>query len=307
MSKSVSFTVAEEMRELYRTRDDGCDILQQKLDAAKKRYQKEVRRIKEKYVGRLSTEEIGKRFGLSQPRTHQIVTSKENPITPTKEERKRFGIKWKKPKQFKARFNRGNQTYYWLKDGRVWHYEKQCFRDDVEIREPPKIKGLKRKRYDTDNATFVVYSDGRIWAFSSQKFLTLSRTKNAGFYAPGKQRMGRLMLTLFKRPPKDDEVARHIDGDETTNHINNLEWGTRQDNVDDQIVYGSAKRGKRASNARLKDHEAQDILDKWHRTKHKWASMNEYAKQTGDTYGVTPTSVYNLLKGVTWKHLSVSA
>jgi hypothetical protein len=111
------------------------------------------------------------------------------------------------------------------------------------------------------------------------------------------------MLTLFVRPPKEGEVARHLDGDELNNHISNLKWGTRQDNVDDQVVTGSAKRGKRASNARITESEAQGLLDEWYAKSFDYASKNEYAKAKGAELGITSTSIYNLINGDTWKHL----
>lgn len=44
----------------------------------------------------------------------------------------------------------------------------------------------------------------------------------------------RLILTTFDRPPKEGEVARHLDDDEFNNRFENLEWGSHQDNADDK-------------------------------------------------------------------------
>jgi hypothetical protein len=45
----------------------------------------------------------------------------------------------------------------------------------------------------------------------------------------------RLVCTAFHgAPPKDKPVVRHLDGDPTNNHADNLRWGTRSENEFDK-------------------------------------------------------------------------
>jgi hypothetical protein len=272
-NQKITYTQAEEMRKLYH---------------ASRKY---------------TTTTLGEKFGLSQAQTSVIVSSEKNPIVPTEDERKKFGIVWRIPKGYDFVVTFGNQTYYVMPDKTVWHLQRQMFVKYMGDLTPPVILNVRRVKYVVDNTTYYVYETGEIWSCARIKFMRLPETKGAGIYAPGKQRMGRLMLTLFVRPPKEGEIARHRDGDELNNHISNLRWGTRQDNVNDQVVTGSAKRGKRASNARITEPEAQGLLDEWYKTSFDYASKNEYAKAKGAELGITSTSVYNLINGDTWKHL----
>lgn len=53
--------------------------------------------------------------------------------------------------------------------------------------------------------------------------------------------------------------ARHINGDRTDNHPNNLRWGTRLENSADKIRHGTTARGSRAPSAKLRPWQVQVI------------------------------------------------
>lgn len=69
-----------------------------------------------------------------------------------------------------------------------------------------------------------------------------------------------LVLEAFKglRPAHDSE-GRHRNGDFRDNRIRNLKWGTRIDNVQDQIAHGNVLRGARNGNARLTKAQAREV------------------------------------------------
>jgi len=48
----------------------------------------------------------------------------------------------------------------------------------------------------------------------------------------------RLVLESFVGPPEDGQQARHIDGDNTNNHLVNLAWGTHAENIRDKVAHG---------------------------------------------------------------------
>lgn len=50
----------------------------------------------------------------------------------------------------------------------------------------------------------------------------------------------RLVLMAFDRLPEPGEVARHLDGDPTNNHLDNLAWGTHKQNWEDRRRHQAA-------------------------------------------------------------------
>ncbi len=49
----------------------------------------------------------------------------------------------------------------------------------------------------------------------------------------------RLVLTAFVRPPRSGEQARHLDGNQLNNRVDNLAWGTASDNAWDKVRIGT--------------------------------------------------------------------
>ena len=48
----------------------------------------------------------------------------------------------------------------------------------------------------------------------------------------------RLVLMAFDRMPEEGELCRHLNDDKTNNNLENLKWGTPQENTDDAIRNG---------------------------------------------------------------------
>ena len=51
-------------------------------------------------------------------------------------------------------------------------------------------------------------------------------------------RVNRLVATVFIRPPEPGEVCRHLNGDQTNDHVSNLAWGTPRENTADSRRLG---------------------------------------------------------------------
>ena len=49
----------------------------------------------------------------------------------------------------------------------------------------------------------------------------------------------RLVAEAFCGTPKIDQEVRHLDGDKTNNAASNLRWGTRSENIRDQVNHGT--------------------------------------------------------------------
>jgi hypothetical protein len=70
----------------------------------------------------------------------------------------------------------------------------------------------------------------------------------------------RLVLTTFDRKPVDGEECRHLDGNPRNNHIDNLAWGTRSENIGDKLRHGTHNRGERHYCAKLSDEQARAAI-----------------------------------------------
>lgn len=89
---------------------------------------------------------------------------------------------------------------------------------------------------------YFVYNDGKIW--STRLFSWIKPSIDRDGYATlgesfkeifGERKVHRLILRLFDREPHENEICRHLDGNTTNNHIENLRWGTTQQNQYDRI------------------------------------------------------------------------
>ena len=66
-----------------------------------------------------------------------------------------------------------------------------------------------------------------------------------------------LAESFISPPPFERAIVRHLDGNSKNNSIDNLAWGTYQDNEDDKKRHGTS--GKRTANSKLTDEKADDI------------------------------------------------
>jgi len=60
------------------------------------------------------------------------------------------------------------------------------------------------------------------------------------------KRMHQLVMECWGKPrPSEKYIIDHIDGDKTNNHIENLRWATRKENVENSEYYRSGERPRR--------------------------------------------------------------
>jgi hypothetical protein len=106
-----------------------------------------------------------------------------------------------------------------------------------------------------------------------------------------------LVLETFVGARPAGHQCRHLDGDRRNNRLENLAWGTRQENAQDKIRHGTATIGERNGGAKLTESQAREILS---------LSQHGYSRrQLSEIYGVTAAAVSMLIHGVTWKHLRI--
>lgn len=159
------------------------------------------------------------------------------------------------------------------------------------------IKGFE------SNPGYLIYENGRIWSLYSKIFLKVN--VNRGGYSRVilrkdnknyKKFVHRLMLETFIGPCPVKKECRHLDGNPQNNHISNLKWGTRYDNIDDKIKHGTLPIGERNPASRLTEAQVKLIRELYKTTK---TSTYKLAKE----FGVAVMTISDILTYKTWTHI----
>ncbi len=109
------------------------------------------------------------------------------------------------------------------------------------------------------------------------------------------KRVHQLVLEAFVGPKPEGKVCRHFpDRDPSNNRLENLQWGTRQENVDDQIFHGTRAKGE----ARARLFRDADILDMRRRR-----AAGEKLKYIAKDYNTSNATICLITRGRRWKHL----
>lgn len=53
------------------------------------------------------------------------------------------------------------------------------------------------------------------------------------------EKVHRLIATAFLGPSRPGQEVRHLDGDPSNNRVDNLQWGTRSENIRDSVRHGT--------------------------------------------------------------------
>lgn len=109
-------------------------------------------------------------------------------------------------------------------------------------------------------------------------------------------RVHRLVSAAFLGPCPEGKEVNHISGDKTHNHIGNLEWVTRSENILHAFRLGLRKRGEERSYAKLNNRKVVEIRE-------KYASGEFTQQELADEYGVTRTAVRHVIEKKSWSHI----
>lgn len=166
---------------------------------------------------------------------------------------------------------------------------------NVEYRDIPGFPGY---RVGDDGS---VWSKHERWPKRSWRKLSMFENKSGyiqvSLWSNGERRMcyaHRLIALAFMGEcPSGMEVC-HNDGDPTNNNINNLRYGTRKDNMDDQRRLGTLCMGTRRWNAILDESKVKLIR--------KSSARGSILLAT--EFGVTPRAIRKVINRDTWKHVA---
>lgn len=108
----------------------------------------------------------------------------------------------------------------------------------------------------------------------------------------------RLVMLAFAGAPVDGQEVNHIDGDKSNNHLTNLEYCTRGENISHAHKLGLRNaRGEKNARAKLTNEDVHTIR---RRFALGGISMGRLSRE----YGVSRSTIRRMLDGTTWKHLS---
>ena len=114
----------------------------------------------------------------------------------------------------------------------------------------------------------------------------------------GKQRsipLHRLLLDAFVGPCPIKMECRHLDGDPLNNTLQNLCYGTVQQNANDRAKHGHNRRGENHPRSKLKNLQVIEIRDQYQDGK----TIAKIARQ----FNCSESTIRDIVKGRKWIHL----
>lgn len=105
----------------------------------------------------------------------------------------------------------------------------------------------------------------------------------------------RLLASLFLRKPKKNQIlVRHLDGNPRNNRLENLAWGTSQDNANDSRVHGTMVRGEKVGSSVLTESQVKRI-------RKMLVTMSVY--KVAKIFNMSETPIFYIRDRITWKHI----
>lgn len=115
----------------------------------------------------------------------------------------------------------------------------------------------------------------------------------------GKKRYNRkvhiLVLEAFKGPKPEGKLSAHENGVRTDNRVDNLNWKTPKENMEDRDRHGTTIRGQRSPNTHLTE---EDVLNMHHLKK-----LGMAHRDIGSIFNAAKSTVTNILLGRSWGHI----
>lgn len=108
--------------------------------------------------------------------------------------------------------------------------------------------------------------------------------------------ISRLVLSAFSAlPPFPDAQARHLNDDPSDDRLENLAWGTAQENMDDRARNGGVARGSKIGTSKLTEEQVAEIRLRF--------GQKETKKSLARHFGVSIGTIKFIIRGDTWKHV----
>ena len=106
----------------------------------------------------------------------------------------------------------------------------------------------------------------------------------------------RCVLLAFIGPCPKGYQCRHLDGNPQNNQLDNLRWGTPQDNADDRQKHGNTARGEKAGGAKLNPDAVSQI-------RHLYANGDFNQYDLAKLFNVSRPTITAIMTRRNWKHI----
>lgn len=149
--------------------------------------------------------------------------------------------------------------------------------------------------YYVSNAGHIISAKRRKELMFLKHFIDPDGYKRMALYSdrrPIKKKVSRLILESFVGPPGEEMVARHKNGIRHEDRLDNLEWGTSQDNSDDMIRHGTRPIGVKNASAKLTEDQVRLIRE-----------SSESSPVLAEQFGVDRQTIWRIRAGPGWPHL----
>lgn len=137
------------------------------------------------------------------------------------------------------------------------------------------------------------------------RLLKKQLTKRGDYYSLGlrngkvnTQKIGRLVLNAFVGPPPPGTIMCHGPRGSLVDTLENLYWGTHQQNSDDQLRDGTRCRGSKHQCAKVNELQVRVMRRAWHEDR-EHVSTTDLA----NIFGVSRQQAYCIVSGQTWRHI----
>lgn len=154
---------------------------------------------------------------------------------------------------------------------------------------------------------YRVSSDGRVWTRQRQGSPggeLKAQIRPDGYEmvllrSPGQKKVGRtvhrMVAEAFIGPCPEGQEVRHLDGSRSNNHVENLAYGTRSDNMQDAHGHGTLSRGETHPSAKLTESDVRQIRAR--------RSAGERLASIASDFDVNPSHASAICLGKRWKHV----
>jgi hypothetical protein len=104
-----------------------------------------------------------------------------------------------------------------------------------------------------------------------------------------------LVLTSFRGPRPPGLVCRHLDGNPINNRLDNLAWGTWEENEADKLRHGTRARGESQGHSRFKEEEVKAI---------RLLAANGFSlRKLGRMFDANYTTIGGIVQRKSWRHI----